>query len=327
MDVISLFSGCGGLDLGFRKAGFNVLAANEFDKSIWRTYEENHKGTKLIKGDIRQISGSDFPKGADGLIGGPPCQSWSAAGSLRGIEDPRGQLFFEYLRILREVRPKFFLAENVKGMLSKRHEEAVQEILSLFWKAGYHVAVYRANAWDYGTPQERERIFYIGFRKNFCPEVPFSFPKPEDCRPVLRDAIWDLRDSAVPALVRNWSSPAAVNNHEYYRGSFSPIYLSRNRVRGWDEPGFCVQASGRQCQIHPSAPKMEKIGKDAYRFVPGREGEYRRLTVRECARLQGFPDDFYFYYDHVDTGYKMVGNAVPVPLAYRIACAIRDALR
>lgn len=106
MNVISLFSGCGGLDLGFEKAGFNIPVANEFDKTIWDTFEANHPKTKLIKGDIRNIKESDFPDEVDGIIGGPPCQSWSEAGTLRGIEDDRGKLFFDYIRILKDKQPK-----------------------------------------------------------------------------------------------------------------------------------------------------------------------------------------------------------------------------
>lgn len=130
MNVISLFSGCGGLDLGFEKAGFAIPVANEFDKTIWKTFKVNHPKTHLIEGDIRKIKKDDisqiFSGEVDGIIGGPPCQSWSEAGSLRGIEDARGQLFFDYIRILKEFQPKFFLAENVSGMLADRHSDAVK---------------------------------------------------------------------------------------------------------------------------------------------------------------------------------------------------------
>ena len=336
MKLISLFSGCGGLDLGFERAGFEIPVANEFDKTIWETFEANHQNTHLIRGDVRQVTLEDIApflnledgKELTGIIGGPPCQSWSEAGALRGIEDARGQLFFDYIRILREFRPKFFLAENVSGMLANRHSEAVENIIEMFRESGYNVNIYKANAKDYGVAQERKRVFYIGFRDDL--DVNFTFPegstKDDENKITLRDIILDLKDTAVPAAKGNKKNPDAINNNEYFTGAFSSIFMSRNRVKSWDEQGFTVQASGRQCQLHPQAPKMVKCGKNNCRFVEGKEDLYRRMTVREVARVQGFPDDFQFIYTSVDTGYKMIGNAVPVNLAYEIACAIRDTL-
>ncbi len=332
MNVISLFSGCGGLDLGFEKAGFDIPVANEFDKTIWATFKANHPKTHLIEGDVRQITKTDiapFIDGeVDGIIGGPPCQSWSEAGSLRGIEDDRGQLFFDYIRILKDFKPKFFLAENVSGMLANRHSEAVQNILNHFDGAGYDVSLTLVNAKDYGVAEERKRVFYIGFRKDL--NVNFVFPKgsteDDEKKITLRDIIWDLQETAVPALPKNKHNPEAINNNEYFTGSYSTIFMSRNRVKDWDEQAYTVQASGRQCQLHPQAPKMVKFDKNDCRFVEGKEHLYRRMTVREVARVQGFPDDFQFIYTDVDTGYKMIGNAVPVNLAYEIAVAIKSVL-
>jgi len=328
MNVISLFSGCGGLDLGFKRAGFNIPVANEFDPSIWKTFEENHPDTKLLTGDIKGINVSNLPGNIDGIIGGPPCQSWSEGGSMRGINDERGQLFFEYIRLLNEIKPKFFLAENVSGMLASRHSEAVKNIINMFEECGYNVTVTLVNAKNYGVAQDRKRVFYIGFRKDLG--VNFHFPDPttlnDESRVTLRDEIWDLKDDAIPALDKNHHNPDAVLNNEYYVGSYSSIFMSRNRVRGWDEQAFTVQASGRQCQLHPQAPKMIKVDTDKYKFVEGQENLYRRLTVREIARLQGFPDTFKFFYDKLDDAYKMIGNAVPVNLAFIIANAIRKSL-
>lgn len=322
--LISLFSGAGGLDLGFEQAGFEIIIANEFDKTIWETYEKNHTA-KLLKGDISEIDSLDFPE-CDGIIGGPPCQSWSEAGSLRGIDDPRGQLFYDYIRILKEKRPKFFLAENVKGMMAKRHTAAVDGIVSKFEEAGYEVYIHLLNASDYGVPQDRKRVFYVGFRKDL--EVSFEPPKPYEKKVTFKDAIYDLKDTAIPALEKNKTNGDGchVPNHEYFIGAYSPIFMSRNRVRSWDEQAFTVQASGRQSQLHPQAPKMIKVEKNRQIFTQGKEDLYRRLTVREAARIQGFPDDFKFYYDSVNDGYKMIGNAVPVNLAYEIAKKIKEAL-
>ena len=324
MRVISLFSGAGGLDLGFKKAGFEIAAANEYDKTIWETYEKNHD-TPLIKGDIRDIKAEAFPSGIDGIIGGPPCQSWSEAGALRGIDDPRGKLFYEYIRVLKDKKPMFFVAENVSGMLAERNRAAVDGIISEFRQAGYDVFIKMLNANDYGVPQDRQRVFYIGFRKDLG--VDFAFPKPQEYKPVFKDAIFDLRDSAVAAGQNNRTDDnCLVSNHEYFVGSYSTIFMSRNRVRQWDEPAFTVQASGRQCQLHPQAPVMPKIAKNLNTFAPGAEHLYRRLTVRECARVQGFDDGFAFRYSSLQDGYKMVGNAVPVELGRRVACQIRKTL-
>ena len=329
MKVIILFSGAGGLDLGFEKAGFQIAMANEYDKTIWATYEKNHKAP-LIKGDIRKIKESDFPTDIEGIIGGPPCQSWSEAGALRGIADARGQLFFDYIRILKDKKPKFFLAENVSGMLANRHSDAVKNILQMFKECGYNVSVTLVNASDYGVPQDRKRVFYIGFRNDL--NVNFQFPTPTTTEPenkkTLKDAIADLQGKEIKALPKNKTNGRLeILNHEYFIGAFSTIFMSRNRVRSWNEPAFTVQASGRQCQLHPQAPKMEKVGLNKCQFVQGKENLYRRLTVRECARVQGFPDDFEFIYQDVDDGYKMVGNAVPVKLAQIVAEAIKTYLK
>lgn len=327
MQVVSLFSGAGGMDLGFEKAGFTIVAANEYDKTIWETYEKNHSAP-LIKGDIRQISSDQFPD-CDGVIGGPPCQSWSEAGSLRGIDDARGQLFYEYVRVLRDKQPKFFVAENVSGMLAKRHSYAVENIFKMLQNAGvgYDVYIKMLNANDYNVPQDRHRVFFVGFRKDL--NINFEFPIVEQQKLLLKNCIWDLRDNALPALKNNKTNgdKCQYSNHEYFVGAFSPIYMSRNRVRAWEEPSFTIQASGRQAPLHPQAPIMVKIEKDLQKFVEGKEYLYRRLSIRECARIQTFPDTFTFYYNGLNDGYKMIGNAVPVELAYAIAKQIINCMK
>jgi len=324
MRIISLFSGAGGLDLGFVRAGFDIVAANEYDSTIWETYEKNHEAP-LIRGDIRKTSSEQFPS-CDGIIGGPPCQSWSEAGSLRGIDDPRGQLFYEYIRLIKDKKPKFFLAENVSGMLAKRHSEAVQNIIEHFDEAGYDVYIELLNAANFGVPQDRKRVFYVGFKKDL--NATFEFPKPTKDKIPLLKAIEDLKDTAIPALATNKTNGdgCMVSNHEYMIGGFSSIYMSRNRVRSWDEQSFTIQAGGRHAPIHPQAPKMTFIEQNKREFVKGKEHLYRRLSVRECARIQTFPDSFKFYYNDLANAYKMIGNAVPVRLAHAIALEIKRAL-
>lgn len=151
---------------------------------------------------------------------------FSGCGALRGIEDARGQLFFDYIRILKEFRPRFFLAEE----------------------AGYDVSLTMVNAKNYGVAEERKRVFYIGFRNDL--HIDFVFPKgsieDDEKKLTLRNIIWDLQETAVPAGPKNYHNPEAINNNEYFTGAYSPIFMSRNRVKDRDEQAFTVQASGRQ---------------------------------------------------------------------------------
>jgi DNA (cytosine-5)-methyltransferase 1 len=297
MKLVTFFSGAGGLDLGFSQAGFDVLWANEYDKEIWETYEKNHPGVYLDKRSITEISSSDVPD-CDGIIGGPPCQSWSEAGALRGIGDKRGQLFFDFIRILADKQPKFFLAENVSGMLLERHSKPLENIKAMFKECGYNLSFKMLNVADYGIPQDRKRVFFVGYREDLNLEFEFPMPLPLSKKHHLRDVIWDLKDTAIPAKDLNYSNADACSaaNHEYMIGGFSTIYMSRNRVRSWDEPSFTIQAGGRHAPLHPQAPAMEFVEQNKRVFVKGSENLYRRLSVRECARIQTFPDNFIFYY-------------------------------
>ena len=325
MKIVSFFSGAGGLDRGFEAAGFNIIWANEYDKSIWETYEKNFPHTFLDRRSIVKINPEEVPD-CDGIIGGPPCQSWSEAGSLRGIEDHRGQLFFDYIRIIERKRPKFFLAENVSGILAARHREAFESILKRFGDIGYNVTYTLLNANDYGVPQDRLRVIIVGYQTQY--EKNFKAPNKDSHKPTLLEAIKDLESNVVPASDKNKTNPnQKITNHEYMTGGFSTIFLSRNRVRPWNKPSFTIQAGGRHAPLHPQAPEMITFGKNDKRFVEGSEQSYRRLSVRECARIQTFPDTHKFYYNAVSDGYKMIGNAVPVEFAKRLAFQIQADLK
>ena len=318
--VAAFFAGAGGLDRGFNVAGFDVLWANEYDKAIWATYERNFPHATLDRRSIVDVEPEDVPD-VTGFIGGPPCQSWSEAGSSRGIEDHRGQLFFEYLRLVEAKRPTFFLAENVSGILFSKHNPAVDRILNNFAELGYNVSYGLLSAFDYGVPQTRDRVIIVGYdtRMNTFFQAP---PKIANVR-TLKDAIWDLRDSALPAPSDTSASRnLKIANHEFMTGGFSSMYMSRNRVRTWDQPSFTIQAMGRHAPMHPQAPRMVKLGTDRFAFESGSETLYRRLTVRECARVQTFPDEHIFLYEKIVDGYKMIGNAVPVDFARNIASQI-----
>lgn len=322
-NIVSLFSGAGGLDLGFHNAGFSTIWANEYDKTIWDTFRHNFPETILDTRSITDVKVDEVPD-CDGIIGGPPCQSWSEAGAGRGIEDARGQLFNDYIRLLRAKQPKFFLVENVSGILAPKHSESFQGFLKDFAECGYSVNWKLVNANDFDVPEDRLRVIIVGFRNDL--NLTFEFPEPNPVKPTLRDAIGDLPD-ATPALEKNKANAELeVINHEYMTGGYSSIFMSRNRVRGWDEPSFTIQAGGRQAPLHPSAPKMIKVEKNKQIFVEGKENLYRRLSVRECARIQTFPDSYTFKYRDVANGYKMIGNAVPVKLAEALARQIHKQL-
>jgi DNA (cytosine-5)-methyltransferase 1 len=312
--LISLFSGVGGMDRGFEKAGFKILWANDQDHTVMPSYASFFPHTLFDARSIRDIPGSEIPQ-ADGMIGGPPCQSWSAGGVRRGIQDPQGQLFEDYLRILHHLQPLFFAAENVPGLTQGKNREFFHQILKRMEQEGYLVTWKVVNAHDYGVPQDRRRVFIVGYHHSLNKR--FVFPAPLSCRPTLRNAIFDLRRLKIGA-----SRKAA--NHDLFVSGYSPRFMSRNRVRPWNKPSFTILASARFTPLHPQAPLMvsAKEGKTK-QFAPGYEHLYRRLTVRECARIQTFPDECRFIYTHVSHGYRMVGNAVPVELAFHLARAIR----
>lgn len=316
MKLLSFFTGAGGLDLGFEKAGFEIIYANEFDKKIWDTYKYNHKNTELDTRSITNIDPESLPD-CDGIIGGPPCQSWSEAGSKKGLLDPRGQLFFNFIRIVEVKQPRFFLAENVPGLLADRNADALAKIMKEFKKCGYNLHYKVLNAKDFGSAQDRKRVIFIGVRKDIDKTIADLYPEPYPSNKVLSDVIFDLKDNAVPAL--NITKPANthVDNHEYITSTFSSMFMSRNRVRLWNEPSFTIQAGGRHAPLHPDSEKM--IWHSTDKFLFANPDKVRRLTVRECARIQGFPDDFKFIYKDVMDGYKMVGNAVSVDFAYAMA--------
>jgi len=311
--LVSLFSGAGGMDIGFEQAGFKTAWANEYDKTIAPSYQKYFPGTKFDGRSILAIPDEDIPS-ATGVIGGPPCQSWSEAGAKRGIKDPRGQLFHEYIRVIRKVKPQFFVAENVHGLIHSRNLKSFENILEMFKDEGYVVSWKLLKASDYGVPQDRERVFIVGYHKNL--KKKFVFPEPLAKKVTLKEAIGDLAKLKIGATKK-------VKNHEFYDSGYSPIFLSRNRVRGWDQQSFTILATDRHIPFHPQAPKMIQLGLNLKGFAPGHEDKYRRLTIRECARIQTFPDDYEFLYSHMRNGYKMIGNAVPVTLAYWIAMTIK----
>lgn len=338
INIVSLFSGAGGLDLGVELAGLSVkfginqaydsldnktsfeqlrrkgiinfLYSNDIFLASNLTYKENFPKTVVkVSTDIKKIN--HFPD-ADLMLGGFPCPGFSSAGP-RLLDDPRNFLYIHYIRALIQSQPAFFVAENVKGLLSMGKGETLRQIREDFESTGYHVDVHLVNARDYGVPQIRERVFIIGTRKDIKKDFDYILPHPthgEGLLPfaTLNDAIGDL----------------PLNAKDVFEGSYSPMYMSRNRKKNWFDQSFTIQASGRQAPMHPYGDPMKKIDKDVWTFT----GTFnRRLSVREVARIQTFPDWFNFSagYENkssknhkLNEQYKQIGNAVPVILAEKI---------
>ena len=329
MKVVSLFTGAGGLDLGFKKAGFEIIWMNEFDKHIWPTLEYNFPSVELEKRSIVELSPSDIPS-ADGIIGGPPCQSWSVCGWRKCIDDERGRLMFNYIDIIKKKLPYFFLIENVPGITMGKarytYDSFIEELSS-----DYSITHGILNAFDYGVPQTRKRVFIVGYRKDLGRI--FRWPKKVKVRSVLKDAIYDLwKDKpALPGAVNgrhaNPEDKLNAPNHEYLLASFSPRYIKAFNVRCWNEPSYTIVATGKHTPMHPQVCEHKQSCLERIKSGNPKEEHFcRRLSIRECARIQTFPDDFIFKYKYLVHGYTMVGNAVPVKLAHALAEKIKEDL-
>jgi len=328
MKVVSFFAGCGGLDLGFEQAGFEVLWANEFEPHCRATYIRNHPDTEFVLGDVCKIDTNSIPD-CDGFVGGPPCQSWSVGGKQKGLDDERGRLFLKYIELINAKKPKFFVIENVKGMLDDKFNDVFEDFVHRLDNAGYDVHWSLLDAVNFRIPQNRERVFFVGFRKEL--NVTFTFPNPTCAEPVsLEKAIGDITEDPIFYTGQKSKDVIGVNtkrpNHDVLTSKFGSFYYRGNRRRGWQQPSFTINATADFSPLHPSSPKMIYFGHENWNFQKDKLNEYRRLSVRECARIQTFPDNFIFEYDDIKDAYKMIGNAVPPRLGNEIAKAILYAL-
>lgn len=303
MDVVSLFSGAGGLDLGFKKAGANIVWANDIDENAVKTYKENIDDN-IVLGDIKEINAKNIPD-SDVIMGGFPCLGFTLAkGSSRDINDEHNFLYLEYLRITKEKKPKVFLIENVPGI--KRglsFKDFFKKMIKDFESLGYNVEYKTLCAADYGVPQKRNRVIIVGIRNDLNKK--FEWPKithsenlitlTDNCKRWinLKDAISDLPDM--------WDED--IPNHVGTKHKVKINNYMGNRKLSWDKPSPTILGRGSRSGgpvIHPH-PNLK-----------------RRLTVRECARLQSFPDDFVFVGSN-SSCYAQIGNAVAPLFAFRIA--------
>ncbi|MCL1804176.1 MAG: DNA cytosine methyltransferase [Eubacteriaceae bacterium] len=302
--IASLFCGAGGLDIGFHKAGFKTLWANDIDKDSCATYR-SWSNAHVVCSNISKINSDEIPD-TDILLGGFPCQGFSLSGP-RKIDDSRNVLYKHYVRIVREKQPKSFIGENVKGLLTMANGAFIDAIVAEFSDCGYDVFYQKVNAKNYGVPQDRERVLIFGFRKDLKIQS-FLLQEFDGCKKTILDAL----DHLPPA-----------KPDEICTAPFSSRYMSRNRKRGWNEVSYTIPAMAKQVTLHPSSPDMVKLGTDLWRF--GLDGPTRRLSYKECAAIQTFPADIDFA-GNLTSKYKQIGNAVPVDLAYCAAEAVRKAL-
>ncbi len=299
MRVVSLFSGAGGLDFGFIKAGHQILWANDLYRDAVETYQKNI-GNHIVCEDISKISTSDIPD-CDIVIGGFPCQGFSVANTKRHVDDERNVLYKQLLRVIRDKNPKFFLAENVKGILSIGKGKVFQMILDDFQSIGYNVQYRVLNAADYGVPQTRLRVIIVGVRKDVHFE--YKYPSPTNSKDganglprwvSVSDALKDIPDPDLPNNLPN-------HNYSKYKLSFNG-YIG-HRPLNPDMPAPTVTARGDDKGGVVILPHLTAA---------------RRMSCRELATIQSFPLDYEFQGNRSSV-YRQIGNAVPVLLGYAVA--------
>ena len=363
MNVIDLFSGCGGLSLGFIKDGYTIKKAVEFDDNIAKTYKKNHPEIDVIVDDIRNIDKSEVFKfgDADVIIGGPPCQGFSMAGArIRNgfIDDPRNYLFKHYFNVVKTVKPKAFVMENVKGIMTMQNGKIFKEILEIFSDSDmlggepYKLYYKIVKAVDFGIPQKRERMIIIGIRNNEFDfngtwnqtknEILQDYPHYFDLVTV-QDAIVNLGSTTTDGLIVNpkpttdyqmylSTSKTKLTNHT--RTNHSKVAIDRmNRIANGENftalneniKSVHSGAYGRLCWDDQAPTITTRFDTPAGgRFI--HPSENRTLSPREAARIQSFPDDFVFY-GNKTTICKMIGNAVPPKISYFLARLVRNIIK
>lgn len=370
MNVIDLFAGCGGLSLGFEMSGFNIPIAIEKDEWASETYKKNHLRTKVITEDITKILDltSLLPEGVtkiDGIIGGPPCQGFSLSGN-RDKNDPRNSLFMEFVRFVKHFKPSFFVMENVTGILSMKTKngESVKELIKEeFTAAGYNLEIFTLNAAEFGVPQSRLRVFFIGLRK----DIPYDKDKIEpkgflfgDDQRTIADAIMDLPQISAgegTEVMEYTKSPlnqyqewarkgsSVIHNHIAMRHTarlverFAQIKYGQSvadvseehqqRKRGEADKISGKVYSQNNMRPYPNKPSPTIPASFQSNFIHPYLN--RNYTAREGARLQSFPDTYIFYgkrttmsWEKNLSQYQQIGNAVPPLLAKAIAKSILD---
>lgn len=319
--AVELFAGAGGLALGLELAGIKTLEYVEFDKACCETLRANRPEWNIVCDDIHNVDFTSYRGKVDIVTGGFPCQAFSFAGKKLGFEDTRGTLFHEFARCVKEINPKIFLAENVRGLVSHDKGRTLRTIIEVLEDLGYTTQYQILNAAYHGVGQKRERIVIIGIRNDL--NIEFTYPTPDEKMTTLRQALKDCP----PSIGEEYSEkkrkvlelvPAGgcwVDLPEDVAKAYmGKSYYSGGGRRGmarrisWDEPSLTLTCSPSQKQTERCHPE-----------------ETRPFTVREYARIQSFPDDWKFCGGITDQ-YKQIGNAVPVEMARRIGVQLKKAI-
>lgn len=319
--AIELFAGAGGLALGLEQAGISTVEYVEFDKACCETLRTNRPNWNIVCDDIHNVDFSTFKDKVDIVTGGFPCQAFSFAGKKLGFDDTRGTLFHEFARCVKEVHPKIFMAENVRGLVSHDKGRTLATIISVLEALGYHTQQKILNAAYFGVGQKRERIVIIGIRNDV--NISFSYPDEEEKMTTLREALkncppsdgveYSEKKKKVLDLVPPggcWIDLPDDIAREYMGKSYYSGGGRRGMARriSWEEPCLTLTCSPSQKQTERCHPE-----------------ETRPFTVRESARIQSFPDDWTFC-GGIGDQYKQIGNAVPVEMARRIGVQLRKAI-
>lgn len=328
---IELFAGAGGLAIGLEKAGFEHIGLVEIDKNAANTLRLNRTKWNVIQEDISILSNQDLEKKfnikkfeLDLLSGGPPCQSFSYAGKRLGLEDIRGTMFYHYAMFLEKLKPKFFLFENVKGLLSIDKGKTFETIYDILSSKGYEIKYKVLNAYDYKVPQKRERLILIGIRKDLINKVNFNFPLKIEEKIVLKDILFNVPESL--------GSKYSKEKEEIFKlvppGGYwkdIPEEIAKKYMKScWDMEGGRTGILRKMSLDEPSltiltTPQMKQTDR-CHPF------ENRPFNIRESARIQTFPDEWVFT-GNISSQYKQIGNAVPCNLALEVGKEIYKSLK
>ena len=344
-NAIDLFCGAGGLSFGFQKAGFNILLGIDNDAKSLETFELNHEGSKTFCGDITNITyENDIKPVIDGkkidvIIGGPPCQGMSLSGP-RKFDDPRNKLYLTYIRLVNEIRPRAFVIENVPGLVGLFKGQIKDNIVEKFTSMGYSIQYRILCASDYGVPQNRRRVIFVGLRD---PEMQFEYPKAEDEKITCEMALSDLPPltDTLGEEVQDYYQKPKNEYQKLMRKKSTEVYnhIAANHSEKVRKIISMVPAGGNYKDLPEEYRHTRNFHVAWTRFPDDKPAptidtghrhhfhyKYNRVpTVRECARIQSFPDDFIFLGNKTQQ-FRQVGNAVPPLMAEKIALQLRKSL-